>query len=224
MHDWKKEVAGNLKNIGLPAREQEEVITELADYMQDRYEQALAEGMSDSEAVECCLDEAAGWRRMGQRIRRAKREEGVMNHRTKTLWVPGLASLTLASVLLMALQRMAFLQPRIIWKDGGALVFYFAWWLLLPLCGAAGAYLSRRAGGRGLISVAAGLFPAIVMFAAFCVFLPVSIFVERNAFVMQHPTLFALTILNWTLIPALALLVGAAPVRSRASQNELNAG
>jgi hypothetical protein len=219
MRDWNAEVAQKLKNLGLPPQEREEVIAELADYLQDRYEQALADGISESEAVQRCLAEVAELRRKSQRIRRAKRKEGAMNHRTKTLWVPGLVALTAASTLLFALQRIVLLQPKIVWKDGGALVFYPAWWLLLPLCGAAGAYLSRRAGGRRLACLVAGLFPALVMLAVFCFILPISVFVDRNAWVLNHLTYFALAIVNHTVVPALGLLIGAAPICGTSAHN-----
>ncbi|HEY4904092.1 MAG TPA: hypothetical protein VIH89_11510 [Candidatus Sulfotelmatobacter sp.] len=134
-----------------------------------------------------------------------------MNNRTKTLWLPGLAALTAASVLLMLLERIVMLQPRLWWKDSGVLAIHASWWILLPLCGAAGAYLSRRGGGQRLARLAAGLFPAIVMLCVFCFVLPVSVLIERNAFVMQHPLYFLLALINWTVVPGLALLLGTLP-------------
>jgi hypothetical protein len=219
MPDWNAEVRKNLKNLGLTPQHQEEVIAELAGHLHDHYEQLRAQGMSESEAFEHSLKQASGWRRMSRRIRYAKREEDGMNYRTRALWLPGLAALVAASVFLMVLQ-LTGVQPKIWWKDGGAVVLHVPWLMLLPLCGAAGAYLSWRAGGRRLARLAAGLFPALMMLAVFCVILPVGILIERNAFIIRHPVYFVLTILNWTVVPGLALLVGAAPLCSRSSTHD----
>jgi hypothetical protein len=71
--------------------------------------------------------------------------------------------------------------------------------------------MSRRAGGTRLACVAASLFPAIVVLCIFCFVLPVSIVVEKNTFVMQHPLYFVLAMVNWTMVPGLALILGALP-------------
>jgi hypothetical protein len=71
-----------------------------------------------------------------------------------------------------------------------------------------------------LARLAAGLFPALMMLAVFCVMLPVGIFVDGNAFIRHHPVNFVLTILNWTALPGLALLVGAAPLCSKSSTQQ----
>jgi hypothetical protein len=222
MPDWNAEVRKNLRNLGLTPQQQEEVIAELAGHLQDHYEQLRAQGVSESEALERSLQQASGWRQMSRRIRNAKHEEDGMNYRTRALWLPGLAALAAASVFLMVLQ-LAGVQPKIWWKDGGAVVLHFPWLMLLPLCGAGGAYLSLRAGGRRVARLAAGLFPALMMLAVFCVMLPAGLFVDllvgRNgyAFILRHPVYFVLTILNWTVLPGLALLVGAAPLCSKSS-------
>lgn len=209
--EWNVIVRGKLKDLGLGVRQQEEVADELADHLEDIYEQFLEEGLCEPEALRLTLQEAADWRKLARNIRRARRKEDVMNNRTKTLWLPGLAALTAASVLLMLLERIVMLQPRLWWKDSGVLAIHASWWILLPLCGAAGAYLSRRGGGQRLARLAAGLFPAIVMLCVFCFVLPVSVLIERNAFVMQHPLYFLLALINWTVVPGLALLLGTLP-------------
>jgi hypothetical protein len=209
--EWNVIVRGKLKDLGLGVRQQEEVADELADHLEDIYEQFLEEGLCEPEALRLTLQEAADWRKLARNIRRARRKEDVMNNRTKTLWLPGLAALTAASVSLMLLERIVMLQPRLWWKDSGVLAIHASWWILLPLCGAAGAYLSRRGGGQRLARLAAGLFPAIIMLCVFCFVLPVSVLIERNAFVMQHPLYFLLALINWTVVPGLALLLGTLP-------------
>jgi hypothetical protein len=209
--EWDVIVREKLKDLGLGVPQQEEIADELADHLEDIYEQFLEEGLCEPEALRLTIQEAADWRKLARNIRRARRKEDVMNNRTKTIWLPGLAALTAASVSLMLLERIVMLQPRLWWKDSGVLAIHASWWILLPLCGAAGAYLSRRGGGQRLARLAAGLFPAIVMLCVFCFVLPVSVLIERNAFVMQHPLYFLLALINWTVVPGLALLLGALP-------------
>ena len=211
MPEWDVIVREKLKDLGLGVPQQEEIADELADHLEDIYEQFLEEGLCEPEALRLTIQEAADWRKLARNIRRARRKEDVMNNRTKTIWLPGLAALTAASVSLMLLERIVMLQPRLWWKDSGVLAIHASWWILLPLCGAAGAYLSRRGGGQRLARLAAGLFPAIVMLCVFCFVLPVSVLIERNAFVMQHPLYFLLALINWTVVPGLALLLGALP-------------
>jgi hypothetical protein len=209
--EWNSIVRSNLKGLDLRGSESEEVAAELASHLEELYEQFLAQGSCESEAVRLTLEQTKPWQELAKNINRAKHKEDVMNNRTKTLWLPGLAAFASASILLMLLERFTFLHPRLWLKDGGLLVIYFSWWILLPLCGAAGAYLSRRAGGERLARLAASLFPAIVMLCVFCFVLPVSIVIERNQFVMQHPVYFLLALVNWTIVPGFALLLGALP-------------
>jgi hypothetical protein len=221
--DWNSIVASNLKNLGLSSTKHEEVTAELAAHLEDRYEQLLAQGAPKIDAHRIVLEEAPDWQDLAENIERIKLTEDFMNSRTKTLWLPGLISFTAASLLLMTLQRLVMSRPTLLlslerltglhptfWsKDLD--VIYLCWWILLPLCGAAGAYLSRRAGGTRLACAASSLFPSIVMVAVFCFVLPVSIVIDRNPFVMQHPLYFVLAMLNWTMVPGLALILGAVP-------------
>ena len=95
-----------------------------------------------------------------------------MNHRTKTFWLPALISLVAAMALLMISTQIA-LQPRVLAEPVVTLrtsttsysfAAYLPWLILLPFCGAAGAYLSRRAGGQPALRLVAGLFPVVVLF------------------------------------------------------------
>jgi len=211
MHDWKRIVRGNLGSLLLSDREGKEIVAELAEHLEELYEDLRADGFPEPEAFEQCLSQLSEVRLAARDPERAKRREGAMNYRSKTLWLPGLVTLTLASVFLMVLQRFALLQPRIYWVDDGALVLHLPWLMLLPLCGAAGAYLSRRAGGRSLNCLVAGIFPAFVMLGVFCLILPVGVFIEHNRYILQHPLYFGLALLNWTVLPGAGLLLGAVP-------------
>ena len=86
----------------------------------------------------------------------------VINLRTKTFWLPALTSLTASMVILM-ISTLVGLSSIFVARGLSNQVVYLPWLCLLPLCGAAGARSSRRAGGRNLVRLAAGLFPAITM-------------------------------------------------------------
>lgn len=224
MPDWKAVVVSHLKSIDLDASAQKEVIAELAGHLEDRYEQFLAQGMIEADAQRLTLDETPDWPRVVEDIKRSKDKGDPMNRRTKILWLPGLVAFTTASILLMALQRLVMLRPTLLltlersvgfrptlwWRDQVDPI-YLCWWVLLPLCGAAGAYLSRRAGGTRFACLAASLFPSIVMLCIFCFVLPVSLVVDKNAVVRHHPFYFVLAMAIWTVVPGLALILGALP-------------
>jgi hypothetical protein len=231
--DWKPIVVLHLNGLDLDPPLRRELVAELAGHLEDRYDQLLAQGMIEADARRLVLDETPDWRGLVEDIKRIKHRENPMNRRTKILWLPGLVAFSTASILLMALQRLIMLRPSLLltlqrvvglrptlwWRDQVDPIF-LCWWILLPLCGAAGAYLSRRAGGTRFASVAASLFPSIVMLCIFCFVLPVSIVIDKNAVVRQHPFYFVLAMVNWTMVPGMALILGALPFLPRASQSQ----
>lgn len=233
MPDWNAIVASHLKGTALDSSAKQEVTAELSGHLEDQYNQFRSEGIGDEDARRLTLEGAPDWRRLANDIRRTRRREDPMNRRTKILWLPGLVAFTAASILLMTLQRLIMLHPALLlglehvipmratlwWKDQVD-VIYLCWWVLLPLCGAAGAYLSRRAGGTRFACLAASLFPAIIMLCVFCLVLPVSIVIEKNAFVMQHPLYFVLAMVTWVMVPGLALILGALPFLRQSSQTQ----
>jgi hypothetical protein len=83
----------------------------------------------------------------------------MMNNRTKTLWLPALASLTGSMWWRLILQR-SFPQSQPLLNHAGLPLTYQRLWLAaLPLFGASSAYLSRRAGGDRLTGLTAGGLP-----------------------------------------------------------------
>lgn len=232
MPDWKAVVQANLKDLRLGPSEQEEVAVELATHLEDVYEQFKAQGLREPEALRLTLGQASTWKQLSRNIARARSKEDGMNRRTRTFWVPGLVAFAAASIFLMilerlimsrpalmaSLERIAIFRPTLWWRDQ-VVVIYLCWWILLPLCGAAGAYLSRRAGGSRAACVASGLFPAIVVAFIFCFILPTSIAIEKNTFVIHHPLYFVLAMVIWVMVPALALILGALPFVRQAPRN-----
>jgi hypothetical protein len=169
MPDWKVLVRERCEGL------EESVITELAGHLEDSIEEFRAQGLCKSEAIQRSLEQVNDWPGLSGKIHRAKYQEGMMNTRTKTLWLPALVSLTTAMVFLMISTNLA-LQPGFLTghflnlhtsttSTDYPLVAYLPWVIALPFCGAAGAYLSRRGGGQRRARLVAGLFPAIALFS-----------------------------------------------------------
>jgi hypothetical protein len=132
-----------------------------------------------------------------------------MNDRTRTFWLPALASLTGSMVWRFIMQR-AFPQSQALLNHAGLpLTYQLLWLAALPLFGALAVYLSRRAGGDRLTAFIAALAPSVVM-------IPLWIALATR---MSHPSpgqWFGLLcgVLNWIVTPAIALSLGAWPLLS----------
>jgi hypothetical protein len=148
-------------------------------------------------------------------------EANRLNPRTRSVWLPGFVALTAASLLMFAEEIVLAHDPSFYFTDlslrPGHLIsglpswFYIAWLIGQVLCGALGAFLSRHGGGTRAARMVAGAFPALVMFFLCGLVIPVSALFEHNTFVFRHPSRLAVGILIWAAVPAIALLVGAAP-------------
>ena len=190
---------------------------ELANHLEDSYETHRAQGESEEKAVARVFEEFGDSTELARRIHGARRLEGRSNDRIRQLWLPGLASLTAANLMLMSV-TCASVQPRLVaerstaWFPGLALMAaYLPWLLTQPLFGALGAWLSHRAGGGRAMRLCAGLFPSIVMLACWGLVIPASAIAERNAWVIQHPAFFALGAFAWVAPATAGLLLGSLP-------------
>jgi len=212
MHNWRQKVRERLDSYSLHPGNREEIILELAAHLEETYEDALTHGLTEAEAVHRALLEGADWHVLAGNIRHAQSEEQPMNHRTKSLWLPGLASFAAASLFLLVLTQVS-LRPQFLVRLNSGLgrSLYIGWLFAQILFGALGAFLSRRAGGTRTARIVAGEFPAMVMFGLWALVIPISAFAERNTFVLQHPLYYALGIFPWVVLPGIALLLGAAP-------------
>jgi hypothetical protein len=124
-----------------------------------------------------------------------------------------MANLIAAPGLLMILQKLG-VQPRVIWFGNMAIVLYLPWLITLPMFGGFGASLSRRVQGSSLSRLIAGLAPALAILGVFAFVLPASL--ASLFFCTAHLTgfpwlYFGLTVCNWVVLPACALLIGALP-------------
>ena len=208
MSSWQQRVREHLEACGLPREIRGEIVVELAAHLEEIYEEARADDMTETAALKLALQQVGDWHVLAAGVIRAKSSEALMNHRTKSLWLPALVTFLGASVSL-TMSQIIGIQPRMLWLDRLVMWFYLPWLATLPIFGGLGAYLSRRAQGPTLSRLAASLSPALIMLTVMCVILPWGLYIEG----LHSLTLFGFGIglINWVAIPALALLLGAAP-------------
>ena len=206
MPDWSALVRQRIGNVGVTSAQQDEIVAELASHLEDLYEQQLAAGAGELEAVARVLGELTEGRRLVRNIRLATRREEEMNERTRRFWLPGFVSLTAANLLLMLLQRTVF--PMSVVRAGSVVMAqYLPLLVAAPLFGAMGACLSQRAGGSRLACLGAGLFPLTAMLGTICVLALTGNF--RLA--APLPLHFATALLFGVMLPGAALFLGALP-------------
>lgn len=204
-NDWIALVREHLHSFNLPLKEAQEVIAELAGHLQDVYEEQREQGTSESQARQQAMNEVADWRPLVKRIQQIKNTEEPMNLRTKHFWLPGLVSLTTAMLMLRPLIVIST-QPHFLGRSPIETVL-LPWLALLPLCGAAGASLSRRAGGNITARLVAGLFPAIALLGLGLVLVP------TRLLTFAHPEWWygSAALVLGIIFPSAALLIGTAP-------------
>ncbi len=209
MPEWNKLISERLGSLNLPPAAQEEVVRELAAHLQDIYEEKIAEGVSETHALESVLKQVTNWRPLAKNIERAKLKEEIMNSRSKKFWLPALLSLTASMVWLMAIELVAE-KLHMPWRHANiAFAPYVIWIIALPVIGAASGYLSYRAGGARLACFSAVTFPCIVMFAFWLVL--ISYLLARKTPQTIHGLSIGYGLLFWVIVPAVALLIGTLP-------------
>lgn len=140
-----------------------------------------------------------------------------MTNRVRQLWLPGLLTLTLSMVLLMAIQFIGP-KPLIVGTHGWRMmtpmgVIYVPWLLSLLPIGAMGAYLASRAGASQRTAFLSIVFPVLPYLGLFLIAFPVSLVVDDH---VAHNVMFEalfMGLLAWVLLPAAALLAGGLPVQ-----------
>ncbi len=195
MRDWEALVERQLSGLSLEPAESAEVIAELAAHLSETCEEMRRQGMTEEESVRRTLSQVEDWQKLSRLIQNTRTKENVMTNRVKQFWLPSLLTLFLSMGLLMLIQVFG---P----------VIYLPWLFSLPLIGAMGAYLSKRAGGSQSAMLCAIVFPVLPYFAFFLVALPVTAIFHD--YLGHHIMLFALFagLLAWVVGPAAALLTG----------------
>lgn len=233
MPDWRKLVGERMSVLNLPLDAKEEVISELADHLEDAYQNEIARGLGESEASQHVLSEIQ-WNKLAREIRRAARKEESMNKRTRVLWLPAIVNLTVAAVLLIIVVELgadarmtrssysAVVQLSLHHRDHvGFLVLIYkllgmvhlSWLLTLPLSAAAGCLMARRARASAGACLIVGLAPSLLWLAVF-VAMSLEFELDRWQFPSGFPiefSYFALSALGWIVFPAVPLLLGTLP-------------
>jgi len=216
VRDWNSLVRERFNGRGLTELQQTEVVSELAAHLEDLYEHERSLGITEAEAISRALNEVDNWRQLSRNINRTRKMEGHMNSRTKSLWLPGLTTLTAAMGALAIMLRhdvhRFYFEPRIYWYGSMAVVqIYLPWLAILPIIGGIGAYLSRLANGNLKTRLAAAAFPALVPLALFCPGIVVAAVTEHHLSWHALPVSFSVMVFNWVLVPGAVLTLGALP-------------
>lgn len=235
MPDWQKLVSDGLHGLALDTAEREEVHAELANHLEEICEGLLRMGMPEDEAVRRTLSHVENWHDLRRKIQSARRKENNMSNRVRQLWLPGLLTLFTSMSLLVLIdflgpQRIAqptdeynvSFQLRSWSMIAPVMIVYGPWLLGLLLIGAAGAYLSHRAGASQRVVLLSILFPVLPYLVFFLIGLPLIVTLNQHT---VHEIMFSalfIGLLAWVLFPAAALLAGgrvAQLILSRCSPN-----
>ena len=114
--------------------------------------------------------------------------------------------------------RFLWMKTLFITRDSIYVTVYWPWLAALPVFGAAGAYLSWRAGGDASWRVLSSIFPSLALAAVFAMALVVSLFVDNLDLLAFRLKAFGLVSLNWIIVPGVALVLGALPFLRNSQQ------
>jgi len=212
MPDWAKIVRQRLANLALEDDDPAQVFDEIASHLEENYRSLLNEGCSEEEALCRTLADAGDWQVLRKKIELSRKKEFTVPQRVKQFWIPALLTLFCSMVLLMLIQFFGP-QPTILGSSSKlritpVAVVYISWLITLPFVGAAGAYLSTRAGGRPRAVFTSIIFPILPYLAFFLVGLPVALILDdRVAHNITIPAFFV-GLCAWVIFPGVALLAG----------------
>jgi hypothetical protein len=207
MPDWREYVRGQLIAASNYRPVDEDVVTELAEHLEQVYVELRTSGLSNAEALQQARKQAGNWTELRRGIELA-RQEGVMQVGVRQFWLPSLVTLFSAFAAL-AILIWAGVQP---WMTHPAeprgLVVYVPWMLVLPFIGAAGAYLSRRAQATPWKVYVAGAFPAFAIALLFLMILPWGFVVDPQVVPAFRLRGLAAGTISWVILPGIALCLG----------------
>ena len=210
MPDWKKFVQARLAQKKRGAPLEDEVVQELADYLEDAADARMPAAISKQQGIDAIAAEVKNWPRLARQIN-AARGGTMVKQRTLTMWLPGIASTTVAFLVLCASQKIGA-RPRVVEVSPRmAMMIYIGWLFLLPAFGAFAAWWSRRAGGSIPNRLTAALFPIFSMIAIYLVIFSSAMLTNHG---LDVPNLFrslASALVMGVFVPATALITGALP-------------
>jgi hypothetical protein len=210
MPDWQKLVRRRLSGLAVDFTEREEIHTELAAHLEESYESLRTKGLPEQAAMQQTLAQVADWQDLRRRIQVARtRKENIMNDRVRQLWLPGLLTFVLSMGLLELVQKFGP-RPFVLDLDKGTpvLMFYTSWLLTLPLAGAIGALLSKRAGGSPKILAISSVFPVLPFGVVFLIAIPAGLLIGHSLAHHIVAAAFLTMMFGWVLVPGVALLSG----------------
>ena len=221
MPDEGKPIRERLGKLDVEPCRQAEIERELGEHLADLASALEAQGVTREAATRASLESVSDWGQLGKDILAAE-NEGTMNHRTKALWLPAVGALFASSSLTAIIQICGALthSPWLNPSMGGPwyVISLLPWVALQPLVGAVIAFWSRRAGGSLREQLIAALAPAMPLLVIVVVGIPLKLVLvamyppdhiwRRVLLDMAFPAIHAL-------LPALGLLIGAAPFLRR---------
>jgi len=220
MPDWQQIVSSKLSGLALEPEEVTQVLEEVAGHLEEEYQSLLSKDVPEKEAARRALRRVDDWQALKQMIESARKKENPMPKRVAQFWLPAFLTLLLSMVLLAVIQMFGP-NPwtRVVasrWWMPVAVV-YVSWLLFLPLIGALGAYISRRAGGSARAVFFSIVFPTLPYLTFFLIGLPIALILDdRVAHNITIPAFFV-GLSAWVIFPAAALLAGGWPVHFFAS-------
>ena len=205
MPDWHKLVRQSLGGLALEPSDRSEVLEEICGHLEETYEGLLRAGLPDAEAVQRALVLAGNWEDLQRRLQSVRFRKDTMTNRVRQLWLPGLLTFTLSMVLMELTQKFGP-APHILSLGKGTpvLMFYTAWLFVLPLAGAIGAYLAKRAGGSPRMVLLSSIFPVLPFGVVFMAAIPVGLAMGHGLV----PAAYLTMTIGWVLAPGVTLLAG----------------
>ncbi len=220
MRDWEALVERQLIGLSLEPAESAEVIAELAAHLSETCEEMRRQGMTEEESVRRTLSQVEDWQKLSRLIQNARTKENIMTNRVKQFWLPSLLTSVSSMGFLALIQIFGPKLWAVTWYGRSQWSFaapservYTPWLLSLPLIGAAGAYLSNRAGGSKPALLYSVVFPVLPYLIFFLVGLPVIAILDDHVarnFIFRT---LLVGLLVWVLAPGAALLAGGLPTK-----------
>src|SRR5437016_12240764 len=150
MPDWQQIVSSKLSGLALEPEEATQVLEEVAGHLEEEYQSLLSKDVPEKEAARRALRRVDDWQALKQMIESVRKKENPMPKRVAQFWLPAFLTLLLSMLLLavsaaFGLDRSSCPTPVGRLRMTPVAVVYVSWLLFLPLIGALGAYMSRRA-------------------------------------------------------------------------------
>jgi hypothetical protein len=218
MRDWRAYINEHLRSVRIDQKR--DLADELAAHLDECYSALRARGLPEEEAyAQTCL-RVGKWNELREAIESLRWEE-TMTDRVKQIWIPSLVTL-FTSFAAMAVVIWAGVQPIVSHAgEPRGIILYLPWLLVLPVIGAVGGYLSRRAQGSGWRVYLAGTFPAVAILCIFAMVLPFRLVIDPYVVHDFQLTALVSMTLSWVILPGIALCIGVALEGFRQSQKAI---